>query len=159
MHTVGVTEMKTNGDKKKAIELIKMAADLGLCSAHFSMGVAYNQGEGVEVDLDKCKYHWETAAKAGHGDARRNLAIWEAKKGNSPRAMKHLMVAAKCGYKHALDEVKDGFVKGHLTRYDFEETLRVHKLSLAEMRSDQRDKAAAQYPFTPSMLEGSLFNA
>ena len=39
------------------------------------------------------------------------------------------------------------------------ETLRAHKESLEEMRSDQRDKAAAQYPFTPTMLEVGNFNA
>lgn len=151
MCEVGIKE-NNKGNHTRAIELWTKAADLGLCTSHFNLGIAYNRGEGVKVDLEKARYHWETSAMAGHGGARLNLGMWEMDRGNTSIGMKHCMVAAKSGYNDSLNMVKEGFVNGNVTRTDFEDTLRHHKESLQEMKSEQRNHGAALYPFTPSLI-------
>ena len=43
----------------------------------------------------------------------------------------------------SLKEIRQGFMRGCVTKDDFENALRAHKESKDEMRSDQRDAAAA----------------
>jgi len=148
-------------DGKKSMRLMKRAADLGLCTAHYNLGCTYSPycGEDspyrdfVEHDSDKALFHLEKAAIAGHGGARYCLGVSTSthtgvKFSPSFLSMKHFMIGAKSGYAQCLERVKDGFAGGMVTKADFEETLRMHKESLDEMKSDQRDKAAALYPFT-----------
>ena len=148
-------------DGKKSMRLMKRAADLGLCTAHYNLGCTYSPycGEDspyrdfVEHDSDKALFHLEKAAIAGHGGARYCLGVSTSthtgvKFSPSFLSMKHFMIGAKSGYVQCLERVKDGFAGGMVTKADFEETLRMHKESLDEIKSDQRDKAAALYPFT-----------
>ena len=137
-------------DVQKSNELMKKAAELGLDSAHFHMGCAYSNGDnGIARDPGKARFHLEKAAIAGHGGAHYNLGVGLLEKREDDQAMKHFIVAAKSGYKISLNEVKQRFVDGWVSKPEFEETLRLHKESLEEMRSDQRDKAAALHPYTP----------
>jgi tetratricopeptide (TPR) repeat protein len=74
------------GDTDKAIEYWKKAAELGHPIAHYSLGIMYRQGHGVEKDLEMGIYHWEEAAMGGHPQARHYLAIIEGNNGNTERA-------------------------------------------------------------------------
>ena len=56
--------------------------------------------------------------------------------------MRHFIIAAKCGYKRSLNMVKRGFTQGHVTKEDFEKTLRDYQASCDETKSEQRDRAA-----------------
>jgi uncharacterized protein len=38
---------------KRGLELYKQAAELGSCTAHYHIGVAYEYGQGVEKDTEK----------------------------------------------------------------------------------------------------------
>jgi len=144
-------------DGKKCMQLMKKAAELGLCTAHFNLGCAYsplnNEGPGegiIEKDTKKAMFHLEKAAIAGHGGARHFLGVScgdEPGRYLSFLSMKHFMIGAKSGYENCLRSVKDGFVGGMVTKADFEETLRMYKESLDDISSEQRDKAAALYPF------------
>lgn len=143
-------------DGKKCFQLMKKAADLGLCTAHFNLGCAYsplnNEGPGkdiIEKDAKKAMFHLEKAAIAGHGGARHFLGMncGDELGHISFLSMKHFMVGAKSGYENCLRSVKEGFIDGMVTKADFEETLRMYKESLDEISSEQRDKAAAMYPF------------
>ncbi|KAL7523815.1 hypothetical protein ACHAXR_000343 [Thalassiosira sp. AJA248-18] len=81
------------------------------------------------------------AAMGGGVTARHNLGVFEMNAGNMNRAMKHFMISASYGYDDSLKEIKTGFSDGHVTKDDFEKSLRAHKESKDEMQSDQRDEA------------------
>ena len=144
-------EEAQKGNFDEAMDLLHRSADLGLCTAHYSIGCAYayDEWKGVENDLEKARYHWETSAMAGHGGSRYNLGSMEMKLGNGHISMKHFMVAAKSGYKTSLYEVKRGLVNGLVTKADYEETIRLYEESSNELKSEQRDKAAIKYPYDP----------
>jgi TPR repeat protein len=65
-------------DLAKAIELWTRAAGLGSSDAHFNLGNKYRQGG----DVKKAKFHYETAAMAGHEYARYNIGLMEFNSGN-----------------------------------------------------------------------------
>jgi TPR repeat protein len=132
-------------EKKRGNALLRKAANVGLCTAHYRLGCAYI-GSGpdfgvVEKDVDKAMFHFETAATAGHGGARYNLGVKHINDHSLGLAAKHFMIGAKSGYKDSMDLIKEGFVEGWVTKTEFEETLRANKESLDELKSEQRDKA------------------
>ena len=53
------------------------------------------------------------------------------------------MIAAGAGHDDSLTKIRDCFMNGYATKDDFEKTLRAHKDAKDEMKSDQRDEAAA----------------
>ena len=77
----------------------------------------------------------------GNVSSRYNLGIEEENVGNMSRAMKHWMIAARAGDDEALNEIRDGYLAGHVTKDDFEKALRANKESKDEMKSDQREAA------------------
>ena len=129
-------------DKSKAIELLQSACELGSASGHYNLGCSYEMGVGIKIDKKKAVHHYQIAAIMGNVCARHNLGGAELKNGNYQRAMKHFMMAAKCGFKVSLQTVKEGFTQGHVTKQDFEKTLRDYQASCDETKSDQRDRAA-----------------
>ena len=62
--------------------------------------------------------------------------------GRMDRAMKHFMIAAKSGYDKCLKEIGTGYKSGHVTKDDYTKALRAYQVSVNEMKSDQRTKAA-----------------
>lgn len=126
----------------KACELWLKAAELGCCEGYFNLGIAYDQGRGVEVDKKKASHYFELSAMGGDMKARHNLGCTEYKAGNHYRAMKHLMIAARSGTKESLDCVKIGFTNGYITKDEYASTLRAYQKRLDEMKSGERDKAA-----------------
>ena len=74
--------------------------------------------------------------------ARYTLGCVEGGAGNLQRAMKHFILAAKAGYNKSLDSVKIGFMKGFVSKDEYEQTLRAYQKSHDEMKSEARDKAA-----------------
>ena len=88
------------------------------------LGVSYAIGQGVEIDKKKAKHYWELAAMKGDVDARHNLGCVEGQAGNEHRAFKHFMFAARSGYTPSLDSVKQGFMKGSVTKHAYGNTLR-----------------------------------
>ena len=127
----------------KAIELFLRAAELGSINAHFNLGIAHHRGDGVQVDKEKTKHHYEKAVIAGHIRARHDLGTLEANGGNLHRAMKHFIISANAGHDDSLKKVHCGFRDGLVNKDDFEKTLRAHQKSQDETRSEWRDKAAA----------------
>ena len=127
----------------KALELYRRAAELGHAGAYSSIGYAYNTGKGVEIDKKKALYFYEQAAVKGDTSARHNLGINEAKAGNIDRALKHHMIAIKGGFTHSLEAIKRLYSKGHATKDDYMKALHLYQKYLVEIKSTQRDKAAA----------------
>jgi TPR repeat protein len=130
-------------DMARANELLLKAGELGCAAAYFNLGVVYTQGRGVEVDKKKAKHYYELAAINGSLHARHNLGCAESRAGNYQRAFKHFTLAASAGYEKSLDGVKGGFMDGHVTKEEYESTLREYQKSQDEMKSDARGKALA----------------
>ena len=128
-------------DQSKAFELFQRASELGSALGHFHLGNSYQLGNGAEIDMKKAVHHWQIAAMMGNMQARHNLGSVELENGNYQRGMKHYMISAKCGSKVSLDNIKEGFKDGLVTKEDFENTLRDYQASCDETKSEQRDRA------------------
>ena len=129
-------------DHFKAVELYQRASELGCAAAHYNLGYSYDTGEGVTIDKKKAVHHYQIAAMMGSINARHNLGCTEMENGNYMPAMKHFMIAANGGDKDSLDQIKVGFRKGHVTKDDFETTLRAYQSSCDKTKSEQRDRAS-----------------
>ena len=128
---------------EKAMELWLRAGELGCATAYNYIAVAYHDGEGVERDMRKAKYYYELGAMGGDAAARHNLGTVEAHAGNMNRAVKHWTISASAGRDGSLKRIRECFMEGYATRDDFEKALRAHKRSKDEMKSEQRELAAA----------------
>ena len=131
-------------DHSKALELWHNAGELGNATSYYSIGNAYYNGCGsVERDETKANHYWELAAMGGHVTSRHNLGSLEGQAGNYDRALKHHMIAAVGGYNDSLKTIKQMFTKGVVTKEDYTQALRGYQAYLGEIKSAQRDEAAA----------------
>ena len=126
-------------DWVRANELRLKAGELGDDSAYFNLGNAYYDGRGVAIDKKKANHYYELAAMSGSVQARNNLGVLDYEAGNYDRAMKHYRIAAKAGYKNALDVVKEGYTEGYVTKDQYANTLREYQKSQDEMKSNARE--------------------
>jgi len=73
-YTLGIAYYNENWglpqDMNKSFELYSQAAELGSVNAHYAFAIAYNYGQGVEVDEEKAIRHYKLAAIGGHELAR-----------------------------------------------------------------------------------------
>ena len=130
-------------DYNKALELWHRAAKLGKAKSYYSIGMAYDLGYGVERDEKKAVHYWELAAIGGHVVARHNLGVSEYDAGTMDRALKHYMISAGFGDNDSLENIKQMFINGDATKDDYAKALRVYQAYLVEIKSPQRDEAAA----------------
>ena len=59
------------------------------------------------------------------------------------RALKHWMIAVEGGNKKSLDHMKTLYMKGNATKDDYSKALKLYQEYLDEIKSVQRDEAAA----------------
>jgi TPR repeat protein len=130
-------------DHAKALELYHKSAKLGNNIAHFALNACYREGGIVEKDTRKATYHGQLAAMAGNVHARYNLGCDEYNAGNMDRAYKHWMISANDGCDLSMKEVQEGYKSGFVTKDDHAKTTRAYGNSIDEMKSDDRDRAAA----------------
>ena len=130
-------------DYDKALELFVRAGDLGHAKAHNNVGYAYDFGEGAERDEKKANHYYKLAAMRGNVTSRYNLGNSETRAGNVK--LKHYMIAAEGGHNNTLKKIQKLYTNGHATKDDYATALRAYKAYLAEIKSPQRDKAAAAY--------------
>jgi len=130
-------------DIDKAFELWHRAAELGYAKSYYSIGYAYSNGRGVKSDMKKAVHYWEQAAMKGNVMARYNLGYIEFHKGNTNRAAKHWMIAVGAGGDDSLKEIKELYSNGQATKEDYMQALRIYQEFLGEIKSKQRDEAAA----------------
>jgi len=67
----------------------------------------------------------------------------EARAGNMDRALKHYMIAARDGYADSLKQIQELYSNGYATKEDYTNALQSYQEYLSEIKSPQRDKAAA----------------
>jgi len=132
-------------DYTKALELWHRAAELGYSEGYLGIGNAYLYGRGVEVDEKKARHYYELAAMAGDEAARYNLGLDEWRAGNMERALKHWMIAARDGYSNSLKQVKRLYTHEQATKEDYTRALQLYQTYLGEIKSSQRDEAAAAH--------------
>ena len=130
-------------DYAKALELWRRAGELGHAGAYLGIGNAYDYGQGVKVDEKKANHYYELAAIKGDADARHNLGINEKEAGNTERALKHHMIAVRNGDNDSLGTIKQMYSKGYATKEDYTKALQSYQAYFGEIKSPQRDKAAA----------------
>jgi len=130
-------------DQAKAMELWHQAGELGSSEAYYNIGHAYRHGEGVERDDTKAKYYYELAAIKGDPFARNTLCLIEVEAGNMDRSLKHWMIAVKGGNSNSLENIKFMYMHGDATKDDYNKSLQARQAYLDEIKSDQRDEAAA----------------
>jgi len=131
-------------DYEKALELFHRAAELGHADAYGSIGIVFENGRGAEVDKKKAIHYYKLAAMGGDSQARYNLGCMEANDaGNIDRALKHFMISIRSGYSESLKVMKGFYTNGDVTKDDYTEALQSYQLYLGEIKSDQRDEAAA----------------
>ena len=126
----------------KASELYHRAAELGCVESHNNIGYAYFNGEGVGRDEKKAKHYYELAAMRGEAEARHNLGVMEKMEGKLDRALKHWMIAVKCGFNISLKGIKELYMEGHATKDDYTNALQSYQSYLDDIKSNQRDEAA-----------------
>jgi len=130
-------------DFTKALELLHRASNLGNTDAYCDIGHAYFNGQGVDIDEKKAAHYFELAAIKGDVYARHNLGNNEVREHNTDRALKHYMIAARGGYADSLNVIKQLYTIGHATKEDYTTALQAYQVYLSEIKSKQRDEAAA----------------
>jgi tetratricopeptide (TPR) repeat protein len=130
-------------DYANALEQWHQSAELGHASSHYSIGNSYYRGSGVGRDEKKAEYYYELAAIRGHVRSRHNLGVLEYHAGNMDRALKHFMIALGSGGTDSLEKIKLLFMSGDATKDDYAKALQVYQANLVEIKSPQRDEAAA----------------
>ena len=127
----------------KASELFIRAGDLGSVKAYCCVGAAYENGNGVEIDTKKADHYYKLAAIGGNIYARHNLGAVEEDAGNINRALKHYMISAGGGHKQSVTNIRQLYTNGHATKDNYAKALQAYQKYLDEIKSKQRDKAAA----------------
>ena len=130
-------------DHAKALEFWHRAGELGCAEAHYSIGIAYYIGRGVERDKKRAVHYFELAAMEGDVEARHNLGIEEENGGDINRALKHWMISARFGSTDSLNSIKLMNKNGDATKNDHDKAIKAYQAFIDEIKSDQRDKAAA----------------
>ena len=59
------------------------------------------------------------------------------------RALKHHLIALRSGYPYSLERIQELYYNGQATKEDFKKASQAYREYVAEIKSDQRDKAAA----------------
>ncbi len=113
---VAMVELAINEFNKSnhssAVEWFNKAAELGYAEAHYKLSSLYQDGHAVEKDEGKALYHLEEAAIGGHPKARHNLGYLEGRNGNTERAVKHWIIAAKQGDDNSMKALMEAFKGG-----------------------------------------------
>ena len=89
------------------------------------------------------KHYYELSAMEGCETARHNLGVGEENAGNYDRALKHHMIAVRGGDTDSVKEIQRMYTDGHVTKDQYANALRSHQAYVNEIKSDQRDSAAA----------------
>jgi TPR repeat protein len=145
-YTLGVMYFFGEGvvqDKPKAFGCYFRGAELGSAEASYALAKSYYHGDGIAQDKKKAVYYGELAAMQGNSVSRYNLGVNEAKAGKYNKALKHWLISCERGQVVSLKAIKRLLVVGRATKEDCEKALRAYKEYVKEVKSDQRDEAAA----------------
>ena len=97
----------------------------------------------MDIDEKKAKHYYKLASIEVNVSSRYNLGNSELRAGNMDKALKHYMIAAEGGNNNALKQIQKLYSNGYATKDDYAKALRAYQAYLVEIKSTQRDKAAA----------------
>ena len=97
----------------------------------------------MEIDTKKANLYYKLAAIEGNVNSRYNLGNSELRAGNVKRALKHYLIAAEGGESDSLKQIQKLYSNGFARKDNYAKALRAYQAYLAEIKSTQRDKAAA----------------
>eukprot|EP00984_Skeletonema_dohrnii_P006044 scaffold2139_cov79-Skeletonema_dohrnii-CCMP3373.AAC.6 len=135
-----------DGDYERAFEYFTKAADLGDVGAQFTISLMYREGLGVEKDEKMELYHSEEAAIGGDPIARCSLGCKEGENGRLDRSVKHFIIAAKLGHDGSIQNLKELYKCGYVSKEDFASALRGHQAAVDATKSPQRELAEKFLP-------------
>ena len=130
-------------DHAYALELWHRSAELDCALAYYAIANAYWCGESVERNERKANHYYQLAAIGGSVEARHNLGNAELRAGSVDRALKHYMIAVKGGHDASVKLIQHMHTKGHATKDDYAKALKAYQAYLEDIKSEDRDKAAA----------------
>ena len=130
-------------DYDKALEFWQRAGEHGWTRAYNNIGTLYSRGEHVIMDKKKARHYYELAAMGGNAYVRHNLGASEAIAGNFDLAIKHWIIAVRGGFAPDLPNIQGGYSGGLITKDVYQSALRDYQEYLIEIKSHQRDEAAA----------------
>jgi hypothetical protein len=142
---LGVSYMiGSNGVRKnetKAFELFNRAADLGFADAFGQLGSgAVNKELSLNPNGRTAKEYCEDGARKGDVYSRAVLAWILDEEGKHDLATKHWHLAAAAGCDDSMKCLWDCFSKGKLSKMDLLKSLRAHKATSDEMKSEERER-------------------
>ena len=126
-------------DRAKAVKFWHKAGKFG----YTNLGNAHGFGNGVERDEKMARHYYELAAREGNVTARCNLGANEYRAGNYDKALKHFMIAVRGGDSRSVKAIQRLYMDGHVAKDQYANALQSHQAYLHEIKSEQRDKAAA----------------
>jgi hypothetical protein len=141
IRSMGIHQRHNHGNFSECFKYMKHAAVLGDMDAHYNLGLMFLGGKGVAEDMEKANYHFEEAAIGGHPNARGFLGGCEKESGMRVRAMKHFIIAANQGLDMAVEQLKEGFKAGHVSKDDFAAALREYQRAVDATKTPQREAA------------------
>ena len=136
-------------DPQKAFGFYECAAQVGSSDGFYELAVEHDPdyADSVVTNMnkeDKLRMYrmcLEKAAKGGHLLARLKLSRLYFDAGDKELAAHHAMVAACAGHNIALDDVKQYFMQGCISKTDFAKSLRLHQAANDERKSKDREFA------------------
>jgi len=90
------------GRNAEAVAIWKPLAARGSADAAFNLAQAYKLGRGVPADLATAQRWYETAARAGHSEAKTSLGLLLFQNGNRQAAMRWIRSASDAGEPSAM---------------------------------------------------------
>jgi TPR repeat protein len=130
-------------DKSKGLDFFFRGSELGSANASYQIANAYREGNDIAKDTKKALHYYGLAVMKGDNTSRCNLGINEATASRYDKALKHWQISRGRGHDASLEIVKRLFFQGRATKDDYEKALRSYQEYIDEIKSDQRDEAAA----------------
>jgi TPR repeat protein len=122
------------GDYKTSYNLIKPLAKKGVAQAQYSLGIMYEKGKGVDLNLKKAKKWFQLAAQQGISKAQYKLGLiyrnGEGDEKNYSKAVKWWELAAKRGNTKAQINLGLIFENGLGVPQDYNKAIRLYSMAV-----------------------------
>ena len=126
-----------NGNYKRAVPLLKKAAEEGDAEAQNLLGECYQKGNGVDVDYNMAVSYYRMAANQGNADAQSNMAVCYSRgigglKKNMGQALKYFNNAANQGHAMAQYNMGEFYRTGGVVSIDIETAMMWYRRAAAQ---------------------------
>lgn len=129
-------------DKNEGVKWYRRAAEAGSPRGTFSLGRCYEEGDGVEQNLDRALEYCQKAAELGNIDAFVAVGRLCIQKGEMDEAVLNLRKAVICGLSDIdqFNGLRACYRGEYITKEEYAFTLRENQKATDEMKSESREK-------------------